>query len=80
MDGYDVVHNRPVDYGNVEYNILMGCMWRTSIYINACMCWFGSHYLSTLRPDSPWTMHFVEMHGDVFEICMKFARYAALDI
>ena len=74
MDGYDVVHNRPVDYGNVEYNILMGCMCRTSNYINACMCWFGSHYFPTLRPDAPWTKHSVEMHGDVFEILLAALR------
>ena len=72
--GFDWLHGREVDYGNVEYNMLLGCICHSSQYCNECMCWLGLHYFPTLRPDSPWTNHSVEMHGDVFEICMAALR------
>ena len=74
QEGFDVVDGRPVDYGNVEYNMLLGCICHSSKYCNECMLWLGLHHFPTLRPDSPWTKHSVEMHGDVVEICMAALR------
>ena len=74
MKGFDIVYGRAVDYGNVEYNMLLGCICRNSKYINDCMLWFGMHHFASLRPDAPWTSHSAEMHGDVFEICMAALR------
>ena len=73
-DGYDIVDGIPVDYGNVEYNMLIGCICHHSKFCNECMLWLGNEYFPTLRPDSPWTNHSVEMHGDVFEIIMAAFR------
>ena len=72
--GFDYVDGREVDYGNVEYNMLLACICQHSKFCNECMLWLGLHYFPTLRPDSPWTKHSVEMHGDVFEICMAALR------
>ena len=68
--GFDNVKGREVDYGNMEYNMLLGCICHSSDYCNKCMYWLGMHYFPTLRPDSPYTNHSCDMHGDVFEICM----------
>ena len=69
-EGFDWVNGQEVDYGNVEYNMLLGCICHSSDFCNKYMYWLGVHYFPTLRPDSPWTKHSCEMHGDVFEICM----------
>ena len=73
-EGYDVKHNRPVDYGDVVYNMLLGCICRNSNYCRNCMLWFGLHHFPALRPDSSLTLGSVEMHGDVFKICMAVLR------
>ena len=69
-EGFDLVKGRTVDYGNVEYNVILGCMVHNSPFIKDCMQWFGTHYFETLRPNSPFTSHSCEMHGDIVEICM----------
>ena len=74
-DGYDVHKGRCVDYGNVEYYILLRCVCHMSTCCYECMKWLGDHHFGSLHPEAAqMTNHTVEMHGDVFEIIMAALR------
>ena len=75
MDGCDVIKGRCVDYGNVEYYILLRRVRHMSPFVEDCMAWLGKNHFETLRPEGMLlTDHAVEMHGDIFEIVMAALR------
>ena len=65
---------RCVDYGNVEYYVLLRCVCHLSPYCNECMAWLGKHHFTSLHPEAALTDHMCEMHGDVLEIVMAALR------
>lgn len=73
--GYDVYKGRCIDYGNVEYYVLMRAICDRSPYCKKCMLWLGQNYFGSLHPNADHaSSHAVEMHGDVFEIIMAALR------
>ena len=72
--GYDVFKGRCVDYGNMEYFVLVRVICHRSSYCYSCMEWLGTEYFGSLHPEAEVSEHAVEMHGDIFEICMAALR------
>ena len=73
-EGFDMVQGRCIDYGNVEYYMLLGCFCSISPYCCYCMEFLGQHYFPSLHPQAVVTDHSIEMQGDVVEICMAALR------
>ena len=72
-EGYDICGGRLTDYGNVEYDVLIGCFCRLSPHCRQCMVWLA-RYFPSLHPEAALTDHACEMQGDVLEICMAAMR------
>ena len=72
--GYDVYKGMLIDYGNVEYYVLIHAMCDMSPYCKECMLWLGTNYFASLHPNAVASDHSIEMHGDVFEIIMAALR------
>ena len=68
MDGFDMHKGRCVDYGNVEYYVLLRCICHLSSFCHKCMIWLADQYFPSLHPEAELTNHTLEMHGDIFEI------------
>ena len=73
-DGADVIKGRIVDYGNVEYYVLLRHVCRLSLFCEQCMVWLGDYHFTTLHPAAELTDHAFEMQADVFEIVMAALR------
>ena len=73
-DGFDIVKGKSVDYGNIEYVVVLNLITSRSPYILKCMTWLGDSHFGSLNPDVVLTSHNVEMKADVIEVCLAAFR------
>ena len=71
--GYDVIKNRTVDYGNIEYAMLLSLFVARDPWCNCCIRTMATDF-SSLDPGAQLTEHAIEMQGDVVEIWLAALR------
>jgi hypothetical protein len=74
-EGYDVVSNRKIDYGNFQYKSALICMAMENAEVHSLMCRFST-VVPTLHPDYSDTEDSLSKQGDVIEVLMAFCRGA----
>ena len=74
--GLDVVNNTEiVDYGNVEYVVMLCALCIISDPLYKCMKYLAQYYWPTLDPFATMKSdHAIEMIGDMFELFLAAAR------
>ena len=74
MEGYDVVRNKIIDYGNREYTTILAAFMVRDTKIAECVTWLSGHWPSLHPFNSEHTNHSVEMQADIIEIVMAALR------
>ena len=74
QQGYDVIRDRIVDYGNREYYLLFDAICQWSPYCRYIMEWMSRWHFESLHPDAVETDHVIIMQADVIEILLAALR------
>ena len=75
MQGFDVIRDRCVDHGNVEYSTILGAFEVSFVDVKNQMDWLGTWY-SSLAADAVLSEKALGRRGDIVEIYLAALRGA----
>ena len=74
--GMDTYQDRELDYGNLEYNVILGFFHHCDPSIAGHLDFLKQYWLSLglFRPEHAESPHGISMKGDIIEICLSALR------